>query len=128
MEEDGFSKIGRPCGILTRENKDKWFRLTEHYLIGEDLWDVIDDTSPSTNYSAQLAYKLNGKVIYIISICLSDDDQEYTADITTAKELWNTLRKKYEEKQSSFGKHPQDFSNYKKPADKTIDEAWAKIR
>ncbi|KAL8820806.1 MAG: hypothetical protein Q9191_007440 [Dirinaria sp. TL-2023a] len=100
----------------------------KQYLIGEDLWHFIDDSNQCTSkYSAHSAYTFNGKLIYIISICLSDDDQEDLANITTAKELWEALGGKYGENLPSSRKHLEDFIFYKKPADKTIDEAWAQV-
>ena len=123
MEDDGFNKVERPCNALTRQNKDEWFWLMKEYLIGEDLWQYLEQGSDATDM------RHNGKIMSIINVCLGDDDQEDMADKTTAKELWDTLWKKYEEKLPSISRqYLQDLMGYKKPADTSIDDAWAKIR
>lgn len=82
------------------------------YLIGEDLWQYVER---ATGFGEE---KHNAKVMYIISKCLGDDDQEDILDKNTAKDLWDAIYNKYEEKLPSMDKqYLQDFIGYKKPTD-----------
>ena len=127
----------RPVAILTRDNHDNWFRLMKQWLTAEDLWAVTNPEGPGITtpafsglttpaggsmFSPPLA-KLDAKAQYWISICIGEDDQEYTAELETAKAVYTKLQNKYKEKlQTTNRQYMVDLINYKKLADKTIDE------
>ena len=149
---DGYDKK-RPVAILTRGNKDQWFFLFKQWLIGEGLWQVVNpdiqgidsDITPASTprslasdngkpfsldgtQSSTETIKQDAKVQYTINICISEDDREYIADFHTARSQWSILLRKYSEKLATVNRqYVVELTNYKKPADKTIDEAWAEI-
>ncbi|KAL8825609.1 MAG: hypothetical protein Q9191_004314 [Dirinaria sp. TL-2023a] len=123
MKDEGFNKLKRPVPILTRENKDMWFRMMKQRLTYKGLIGQVEDAIPIED-SAK-----NFGVMYTLNLCISIDDQEDLSETTTAKEMWIALVKKYEQKMPSMSRHyVQQYYTYKKPKDKTIDDAWGEIR
>jgi len=139
MADDGFDKIKRPCGILNRKNKDKWFRLMKQHFIANKLWNIIESppilasnaSTPSSVSGSIFGFgspEDNAKVMYTITICISDDDQEDMAEKTTASALWHALVEKYKEKLQTTGrKIVQQLSTFKLGPGMTIEEAWTWI-
>ena len=137
--DDSFAKR-RPVPILTRENCDQWFPLMKRWLIGEDLWSVIEGKSGSdtpgsvtsiTSGIQSLGFgsqKVDAKAHYWLTICITIDDQEHTADKTSAKEVWDALSYKYKEKLQTTGRqYLADFIGYRMPADTSIEKAWTHL-
>ena len=150
--DDGFGRR-RPVPMLSRENSEKWFPLFEQWLIGEDIHIAIigpqialpaastpattgtntpaseTSTTQAATSSQDLTFKkADAKVQYWLSICISEDDQEWVTDQPTAKAKWDTLKSKYEEKLQTTGRqYLQDFISYKMEVGVTIDEAWTHL-
>ena len=87
----GSDSIKKRIPILTRENKDRWFDLIEHYFRSEDLWSVTQ-----ISYKPDQA-KENAKAIFTIKMYIDDDDLERVKGMLTAKDVWDCLKKKYAE-------------------------------
>lgn len=131
----------RPVFVLSRENYEKWFSLMSEWLIGEDLFDVVQyglgnttagtpesDNSQTRTFgglgSATTSPKANAKAKYWIQICINEDDQGLIHN-KTAKEMWDTLKSKYAVILQTAGRHHlQDYVNYKMGPGARIDEAW----
>ena len=134
--DDSFAKR-RPVPLLTRENCDQWFTLMKRWLIGKDLWFVIGSTNASSantpnsasSFSAGFGnQKADSKALYWLTICTSADDQEHTADHSSAKEVWDALQSKYKEKLQTTGRqYLAEFIGYKMPVNTSIDEAWTHL-
>ncbi len=137
--DDSFAKR-RSVPILTRENCDQWFPLMKRWLIEEDLWSVIEGKSGSdtldsvtsiTSGIQSLGFesqKVNAKAHYWLIICIIIDDQEHTADKTSAKEVWDALSYKYKEKLQITGRqYLADFIGYRMSADTFIEKAWTHL-
>lgn len=134
--EDTFAKR-RPIPVLTRTNSDRWFPRMKQWLIGEDLWSVIESqTSVSNTPESSTSFslnslgfgnqKINAKALYWLNICISEDDQELLAEKTTAKEVWQSLKTKYEQRLPTNGRqYLAEFAAYKMSPGESIDEAWA---
>ncbi len=137
--DDSFAKR-RPVPILTRENCDQWFPLMKKWLIGEDLWSVIEGKAGSDTPSSITSItsgiqslglgnqKVDAKAHYWLTICITIDDQEHIADKTSAKEVWDALSSKHKEKLQTTGRqYLADFIGYKMPADISIEKAWTHL-
>ncbi len=96
--------------ILTCKNCNQWFSLMKRWLIEKDLWFIIEGKSDLNTLDSVIdiiseiqsldfeSQKINAKAHYWLIICIIINDQEHTADKTSAKEVWNTLSYKYKEK------------------------------
>ncbi len=107
------------------------------WLIKKDLWFVIEDKSDSNtlnnvisiiseiqslNFESQ---KIDMKAHYWLIICIIIDDQEHTADKTSAKEIWNALSYKYKEKlQIIERQYLMNFINYRMSTNIFIKKTW----
>ena len=61
-------------------------------------------------------------------MCVDDDDQEYLTDKTTAREVWEALKSKYQEKlQTTRRQYLVEYVAYKMPANTSINEAWTHL-
>ncbi len=126
--------------ILTCKNCDQWFSLMKRWLIEEDLWFIIEDKSDlntldsiiniiseiqSFNFESQ---KINVKAHYWLIICIIIDDQEYTADKMSAKEIWDTLSYKYKEKlQITEKQYLMNFIDYRMSTNIFIEKTWTHL-
>jgi hypothetical protein len=131
--DDSFAKR-RPVPILIRENCDQWFALIKRLLIGEELWYVIDhDDGSDTPTSGASSFsfgsqRIDAKAHYWLTICINADDQEYVADKTSAKQVWDALRSKYKEKLQTTGRqYLADFISYRMPTGTSIEEVWTRL-
>ena len=130
--DDSFAKR-RPVPVLTRENSDQWFTLMERWLMGEDLYYVVNThvpTTPASNITSPLGsigvgnQRENAKTLYWLTICISADDQEYISDKTDAKSAWDALKSKYKEKLQTTGRqYLQEFIGYKMAPGTSVDKA-----
>ena len=101
-DDNGFNKR-RPVPILTRENQEVWFRLMKIWLIGDGLWTGI--TEPTlTLMPANFDVAKDARAQYHLVICIGPEDRERTADLTTAKDIWTSLWKKYKNKLKFTGR------------------------
>ena len=61
-------------------------------------------------------------------MCVDDDDQEYLTDKTTAREVWETLKSKYQEKlQATRRQYLVEYVAYKMLTNTSINEAWTHL-
>ncbi len=110
------------------------------WLIGEDLWSVIEGKLGSNTLSSIISItseiqslglgnqKIDAKAHYWLTICIIIDDQEYIADKMSAKEVWDALSSKYKEKlQTTERQYLADFIGYKMSADTSIEKAWTHL-
>lgn len=134
--DDSFAKR-RPVPVLTRENCDQWFTLMKRWLIGEDLWLVIEISAVNTPASDSFfslsnlgfkSQKTNAKALYWLTICISADDQEYLTDKVNTKNAWDVLKSKYKKKLQTTGRqYLAEFIGYKMPVGVFIDETWTHL-
>ena len=120
--------------MLTQENSDKWFTFMQDYLTSKDLWFVIESFGPNTPDSGNSnglgfgSQRANGKAQYWLTMCVDDDDQEYLTDKATAREVWEALKSKYQEKlQVTRRQYLVEYVAYKMPANTSINEAWTHL-
>ncbi len=126
--------------ILTCKNCNQWFSLMKRWLIEKDLWFIIEDKSDLNTLNSIIniiseiqsfdfeSQKINVKAYYWLIICIIIDDQEHTADKTSAKEIWNTLSYKYKEKlQIIERQYLMNFINYRMSTNIFIEKTWTHL-
>jgi gag-polypeptide of LTR copia-type len=121
---DDFMSKKRPAPILSRENNERWFRIMELHFKGEGLWKIV------VNGAALLDTfeKDDAKAQYILDICIGDGDRERVQECKTARDIWTTLKKKYDEKRPLIGRHYlQEYVIYRMLEDGSIQETWTEI-
>ncbi len=140
MNFDDFFIKRRPVLILTCKNCDQWFSLMKRWLIEKDLWFVIEDKSDSNTLDSVIdiiseiqsldfkSQKIDVKAHYWLIICIIIDNQEHTADKTSAKEVWDTLSYKYKEKlQITERQYLMNFIDYRMSTNTSIEKTWTHL-
>ncbi len=140
MNFDDFFIKRRSVFILTCKNCNQWFSLMKRWFIKEDLWFIIEDKSDlnilnsiiniiseiqSLDFESQ---KIDAKAHYWLIICIIINDQEYIADKTSAKEVWDALNYKYKEKlQIIERQYLMNFINYRMLMNIFIEKTWTHL-
>ena len=123
---DDFLAKKRPVPVLRQDNYERWFKLLERYFKGEGLWPAIVG-APMTDVEG--LEKADAKAQYYIDICVDDMDRERIEGCKSAKDMWNTLLKRYNEKRPSVGRqYLQELVNYRMPEDGTVQDAWTEVQ
>ena len=91
---------------------------------------MIESFRPNTPDSGNFngldfrSQRANGKAQYWLIMCIDDDDQEYLTDKITAREVWDALKSKYQEKlQTTRRQYLMKYITYKMLTNIFIDEA-----
>jgi len=103
MDLSGRSGLG--IELLNQSNYRVWNTCMESYLVGEDLWDVVDGnntTSPtdeSGNANALKRWKqLNAKVEFVLKRSISQGLFDHIKQYKLAIEIWRTLDRLFNKK------------------------------
>jgi hypothetical protein len=111
----------RPVSVFKQDNYERWFKLLKRYFKEEKLWPAIVKT-PMTDVEG--LEKADVKAQYYIDICVDDMDRERIEECKSAKDIWNTLLKRYNEKRPSVNRqYLQELINYRMPEDGTVQDA-----
>lgn len=93
------------------------------WLTGEGLWYTIGSLNPSVDQSI-ISFRTerdNAKAVYWLQICIDKDDRKIVRNLESAKQIWDTLQDKYEEKlQVSRRQYLRKFTHYTIPKGTTI--------
>ena len=77
---------------LSDDNYHTWKQRIELVLAYRELDDLITDDPPATSDENFKAWKKSdARARAITGLSLSDEHLEHVRDVTTAKEMWNTL-------------------------------------
>ena len=102
-----FSGRGNGLGmeLLNQSNYKVWKTCMESYLVGEDLWDVVNrsNTSPPDdgpeNSSAYKKWKqTNAKAEFILKRTISSSLFDHIIRCKSAHEIWRTLDQLFNKK------------------------------
>jgi len=103
MDSSGRSGLG--IEVLNQFNYKVWRTCMESYLIGEDLWDVVDGsntTSPTNKQGNADAFKrwkqLNAKAEFVLKRSISHDLFDHIMQCNSAHEIWRTLDRLFNKK------------------------------
>jgi hypothetical protein len=97
MEETNEFKVQK----LTTDNHYEWKFNMKMVLIGKDLWEIVEGTEvmPASGDNRQAAFrKRENKALSLICLSISPGLQVYVRSAKTAKQAWDSLAKRFEEK------------------------------
>ncbi|KAB2610476.1 ankyrin repeat-containing protein [Pyrus ussuriensis x Pyrus communis] len=85
--------------VLSHDNYEDWSFHFKTYLLAEDLWEVVEETSePPRREDGEAEFmvwrKNNAKVLHAIQTCCGDDTYFIIRCISSAKVAWDTLAEK----------------------------------
>ncbi|CAN6571754.1 unnamed protein product [Malus baccata var. baccata] len=85
--------------VLSHDNYEDWSFHFKTYLLAEDLWEVVEETSePPRQEDGEVEFlvwrKNNAKVLHAIHTCCGDDTHFIIRGISSAKVAWDTLAEK----------------------------------
>ncbi|TQD93086.1 hypothetical protein C1H46_021293 [Malus baccata] len=85
--------------VLSHDNYEDWSFHFKTYLLAEDLWEVVEETSePPRQEDGEAEFlvwrKNNAKVLHAIHTCCGDDTHFIIRGISSAKVAWDTLAEK----------------------------------
>ena len=90
MSEESF-KVEK----LNGENYHSWKFNLKMYLMGKDLWDIVQEvevlTERSTPQQRELFRKRDNRAMSIINLSITNDLQIYVRSAKSATEAWNNL-------------------------------------
>ena len=153
MGSDDESKCQK-VPVLTHENHERWFYSMKMWLQSKGEWQAIEpaqmtprteattsDTSSISSATVGLSnltldptspsfgQKTNGAATFRIVCKLNEDDQEMAREMSTAKAIWDALKRKYTQKLPTTSREDiKKFVFYTMIAGKTIDGAWADLQ
>ncbi|CAN6708299.1 unnamed protein product [Malus baccata var. baccata] len=85
--------------VLSHGNYEDWSFHFKTYLLAQDLWEVVEETSePPRREDHEVEFmvwrKNNAKVLHAIQTCCGDDNYFIIRGISSAKVAWDTLAEK----------------------------------
>ncbi|GKV38851.1 hypothetical protein SLEP1_g46713 [Rubroshorea leprosula] len=101
------------CGVLTRDNYERWKILMQHCLICQNLWHIVESTKG--NMSDDRWLRENAFVLLTIKASCGEEIFYQIKDENSAKDVWDTLEKMHKPRvvsQLQTGTFtPQTFGN-----------------
>ena len=110
-QEEGPEEIAMAISIeelsgrmekLTTENYNSWKFNMKMSLVGRDLWEIVEGSEvlkPNASEAENLAFKKReNKAMSSICLAITTSLQIYVRNTKSAKEAWNSLVSKFEEK------------------------------
>lgn len=96
---------GRGLELLNQSNYKVWRRCMESYLVGEDLWDVVNgnntDAPENTPENAEATKKwrqVNAKAEFVLKTSISPALFDHIIGCKSAREIWETLNRLFNKK------------------------------
>ncbi|GKV34323.1 hypothetical protein SLEP1_g42700 [Rubroshorea leprosula] len=85
-----------PCVIVQPEvlkvdNYEKWRIFMQHYLVAQDLWDVVLSSEMADGEDPREWIKKNAFALYAIKISCGAEMFDQVKEINSAKDAWNAL-------------------------------------
>ncbi|GKV12605.1 hypothetical protein SLEP1_g23727 [Rubroshorea leprosula] len=82
--------------VLKRNNYERWSIFLEHYLVGQDLWDVVEFGELSTERNMGREWiKKNALALHAIKISCGEEMFEQIKEMKSAKDVWDALAAMY---------------------------------
>jgi hypothetical protein len=101
MDSDSDSdnyQLPRQRSVLSRDNWEHWFYVRELYFASKSISFVIRYTEAEYASSEKKRAKYHtasGKVLYEIAHNISEIDETFIRQYSSAKEVWDNLKAKY---------------------------------
>ena len=125
--------------VLTWLNFLLWFSCMKQWLMSEELWYTVENQiSADSTLNSDIFFslhsldfrnqKINVKVLYWLNMCISVENQKLLMNKITAREIWQVLKIKYEQRLLITGRqYLADFTAYKMSSNKSINEIWTHL-
>ncbi|KAH7536839.1 hypothetical protein FEM48_Zijuj03G0028900 [Ziziphus jujuba var. spinosa] len=126
--------MGRQLGFIVRELLDKknyldWSVGVKTYLMGEDLWDIVESMDEPPKPKDRHAFKYwrskNASALHAIQISCNTDAFSKIRDMTSAKKAWDTLEKEFNSESESESE--DDDEAIVIDGDRVIKEIYTKL-
>jgi gag-polypeptide of LTR copia-type len=136
MDSDDIARR-RHAPILSKDNREAWFRIMRLYLGAESIDFAIQQTEAEYAYSEgcwndkrRAKYKAAScKVLYELVLCVDSVDQELFEEFSTAKDIWEALWAKYSRISPQKSRESlKRLYEYKLGPDTLIEDAWTELR
>ncbi|XP_061343025.1 ankyrin repeat-containing protein ITN1-like [Gastrolobium bilobum] len=93
MEAKSVASNGIVHEVLTKDNYKRWKTLMKNYLLGQDLWVVVENASEVAD---EVSRRMNNaKALHIIQLSCGPGILDEISHFETAKEAWNYLSAQY---------------------------------
>jgi len=94
--------LGFKAEKLTAENYHSWKFNMKMYLIGKDLWEIVDGTNTlnddATEKEKKDFKKGENRALAMICLSISTNLQIYVRSAETPKQAWDSLEKHFQQK------------------------------
>ncbi|GLT52406.1 hypothetical protein SLA2020_257530 [Shorea laevis] len=80
--------------VLKEDNYQRWSILMEHYLVAQDLWDVVQSSEKPGGGKEREWMKNNAFALHAIGISCGGKAFDQIKNIRSAKDAWDTLAAK----------------------------------
>ncbi|GKV49103.1 hypothetical protein SLEP1_g55870 [Rubroshorea leprosula] len=78
--------------VLKEDNYEKWRIFMEHYLVAQDLWDVVlSSKMPNHGEDSGKWIKRNASALHAIKISCGTEQFDRIKKLNSAKDVWNAL-------------------------------------
>ncbi|GLT51758.1 hypothetical protein SLA2020_251450 [Shorea laevis] len=77
--------------VLQKDNYERWSILMQHYLMAQDLWDVVQSSKMPRAETKREWIKKNASALYAIGISCGTEAFDLIKNINSAKVAWDVL-------------------------------------
>ncbi|GKV34321.1 hypothetical protein SLEP1_g42698 [Rubroshorea leprosula] len=77
--------------VHKEDNYERWHIIMQHYLVAQDLWDVVLSSEMPDGEDPREWIKKNALALYAIKISCEAEKFDQIKDINSAKDAWNAL-------------------------------------
>ncbi|GKV34303.1 hypothetical protein SLEP1_g42680 [Rubroshorea leprosula] len=77
--------------VHKKENYERWCIFMQHYLVAQDLWDVVLSSEMPDGEDPREWIKKNALALYAIKISCGAEKFDRIKEINSAKDAWNAL-------------------------------------
>ncbi|GKV34850.1 hypothetical protein SLEP1_g43192 [Rubroshorea leprosula] len=77
--------------VLKKDNYERWSILIKHYLVAQDVWDVVDPNQRTEEMNERVRIKKNALALHAIKISCGAKAFDLIKDIQSAGDAWQAL-------------------------------------
>ena len=97
-----FSGVVNSIEKLNSNNYGNWSIRMKHYLIGQDLWDIVggeSTTPPTGDAKARKEWEMKcGRAMFMLMVVVEDEQMQRIRSAKTPKEVWGILKTAFAKK------------------------------
>ncbi|GKV48697.1 hypothetical protein SLEP1_g55500 [Rubroshorea leprosula] len=77
--------------VLEKDNYGRWSILIEHYLVAQDVWDVVDPSQTTEEMNERVWIKKNALALHTIKISCGAKEFDLIKNEKSARDAWKAL-------------------------------------